>query len=421
MTEPVYNPKDWVPLEEVTSAGMDNLEAGVQLALLRALNAQTTADAALGAANAANTGGLAGGVTLWSFPGSTPDAKLTNALSYVGAQTVTTPPILVTSSPGSSSAISFSQTGRMLFSGLKFINPFGFGNQQRGAESIPTDVRFTGSGDWWVLPAGQTFDVQFSGIGFQGNSSSTFLASPNGGVLWTSVLRDCGWVNWKSVLGKKTQKLLVTAVLFDGWWNINNSYDTAISIGGSDCNLWMNGMLIDSPPQFIHTYNPGSYHMRLDYLEKSQVGPIYMTSESSGGLLILGGDTTAGTVLCGAGRVEGRNGSQPAHGSCIRIDGSRMTIRDWWVGYGATALNSNGRSGELGLITQTGGHVLYDGIYVDRASGQAEGSFNAIGVTGGTARVRNMRVGTKGGSWSGVPRVDQAGGTVDADNSVSVV
>jgi hypothetical protein len=145
-----------------------------------------------------------------------------------------------------------------------------------------------------------------------------------------------------------------------------------------------------------------------------------MTAERSSGIYITGGSTTTGLVLSGMSRVEGRNVSQPCVGSNIRIDGGGVTIRDMWVAYGGTAFNSNGHSGEGGIIQQSGGDVLYDGLWYDRASGVAE-SVPFINVTGGTARVRNIRKGFKGGSWSGLPRVDAAGGTVDADNSVSVI
>ena len=361
------------------------------------------------ASNAA--GGLQAGLWLDSFSG-TADAKLTAAMNQVAGETVKRPIWLT---PGI--RYDFSQANRQLFSGFKLVCPGGFGDQQRAANSIPCDVRYNGTGVWWVNP-GTTYDVMFAGMGIQGNSNSQFMSS-NPGVLWTSVFRDLGFNLWKHGFGTPTAKFLNTAILFDGWWNINNSYNTFASFGGSDSNFWPGGQcLYDSPTSNM---TAASYHLRFDYQEKTHVGPIYMTAERSSGIYIVGGSTTTGLVFNGMTRCEGRNVSQPCVGSNIRIDGGSVTIRDMWVAYGATALNSNGHTGEGGVITQTGGDVLYDGVWYDRASGVAE-TVPFIYVSGGKARVRNIRTGTKGGSWTGLPRVDQTGsGVVDADNSVTVI
>lgn len=428
-----YSPTVWLPNDEVTSARQNKIEQGVQTAQAAAESAQAAVDNLTAIVNAIGTGGggggsgstvssTAGAVSLWSFPGATPDAKMTNALSYIAAQTVTTPPLLMSPDPAAGSgSVGFSQAGRQIFNGLKVVYPYGFGNQQRAAESIPCDVRYSGTGSWWVLPSGNTYDVEFSGIGFQGNSGSTFLDGSSGGVLWTSKFHDLGFNLWKHVMGTPTAKLLMTACLWSGWWNINNSYNTAISVGGSDCNLFTEGALIDSPTAFMGTSNPGNYHVRLDRLQKSSVGPIYMTNEKVSGIWIDTGSTEGALILNGSGRSEGRNNAQPCWGSNMRIGGSgQVTIRDWWVAYGMSNPNQNGHTGEGGVITQTGARVLYDGLIYDRADGVAE-TVPFIFVSGGTARVRNIQTANRGGGWTGLPRVDQAGGTVDADSSVTVI
>lgn len=423
-----YTPTTWTAGDEVTSTKMTKAENGIRDAFAKADAAQAAVDALTAVVNAIPAGGggsggttvssTAGAVSLWSFAGSTPDAKLTNALSYIAAQTVTTPPLLVSPDPAAGAgSVSFATT-RTLFSGFKMIYPYGFGNQQRAAQSIPCDIRFTGSGAWWNLPAGDTYDVEFAGLGIQGNSGSTFLDNPSGGVLWTSYLHDLGFNLWKHTLGSLTNKLLMTACLTNGWWNINNSYNTAVHIGGSDNNLWLDGMLIDSPTAFMGTSNPGSYHMWLDYVEKSQVGPIYMTAEKVSGIRISGGATTSGLVLNGQGRVEGRNKDAPCWGSNILIEGGTNTIRDWWIAYGLSNPNQNGHTGEIGVVTVKGGDTLFDGCYYDTATGVSK-SVPWIGVSGGKAVVRNARTGAKGGAWGAdKPVVDAAGGTIDVDSSV---
>lgn len=348
--------------------------------------------------------------------GASDDAKLTAALTMASSSTVK-PAIAF-----GARRYDFSQANRTVYHGLKLIGLAGHGNQQRGANSIPNDIRFNGSGTWWVLPGGNTYDVYMGGLCFQGNINSQFMAAPKGTVLWTSVFEDLGFNLWKHVLGNPSDmentKFYNTAILMTGWFNTNNSYSTAYTLGGSDSNLFMDGGLLDSPPDKM---DPTAYHMILNYQEKTHVGPIYNTAETASGIRIDGSVNTSGLVISGAGRVEGRNAGQPCKGSNIRITGGTHTIRDYWVAYGGSAFNTTGHSGEGGIITQTGGDMLYDGIWYDRAYTVAE-TVPFIYVSGGKARVRNVRVGTKGGTWTGLPRVYRGGSAVvDADNSVQIV
>lgn len=354
-------------------------------------------------------------IYLDDMPGASDDAKLTEALIRASGATVK-PAIAF-----GARRYDFTQNNRNVYSGLKLIGLAGHGDQQRGANSIPNDIRFNGTGTWWVVPSGQTFDVYMGGLCFQGNSGAQFMSS-NPGVLWTSVFENLGFNLWKHVLGNISDiantKFLNTAILMTGWFNTNNSYSTAYCFGGSDSNLFMEGGLLDSPTDKM---DQTAYHMILNYQEKTHVGPIYNTAEGASGILIQGGSTTSGLVISGAGRVEGRNIGQPCKGSNIRITGGTHTIRDYWVAYGGTAFNTTGHTGEGGIITQTGGDMLYDGIWYDRATGVDE-TVPFIYVSGGKARIRNIRTGTKGGSWTDKPRVYKgASATVDADNSVTIL
>lgn len=390
-----YTPQTWADndtTKPLSAARLAYMESGIQ--------------AAHGLAS-----GTTGGVPLDSFPGLTDDDKLTNALSFVASQTVK-PPILF-----DNRRHNFSQAGRLVFSGLKLVGPNAHGNQQRSANSIPNDIRFTGTGAWWQMPAsGNVFDVGIYGLSFQGNSNAIFMAGSNA-VLWTSVFRDLGFNLWKHVLGTPTVKMLNTAVLFDGWWNVNNSYDTAFTLGGSDSNFWMDGMLIDAEPANM---NPGKYHIIFDYQEKSTVGPMFMTADQSGGMWVQGSESRGPLVFFGNGRIEGRNTNTPSFGSNLRISGGHVSLRDWWISYGATALNTQGRTGEGGLITMTGGRVLLDGCMYSRANGVAE-TVPWVYQTGGKLRVRNIWTCDGGGTWTGLPRVRSLGGTVSVDDSVTLV
>lgn len=351
-----------------------------------------------------------GGVALDSFPGASDDEKLTAALAHAAAQTVK-PPILF-----QNRRYDFSQAGREVFSGMKLVGLGSHGNQQRSANSIPNDIRFTGTGTWWQLAAGNVFDVGLYGLSFQGNSNAQFMASGSS-VLWTSVFRDLGFNLWKHVLGNPAEKMLLTAVLFDGWWNTNNSRDTAYTIGGSDNNLWMDGMLLDSPPNLMAA---GQYHMVIDWLEKSSIGPMFVTCEQNSGILMEGSNTRGPVSFFGQGRLEGRNPSTPCYGSVIRIKGGHAAFRDWWFSYGAADLAGSGHPSEGGVVTVNGGRVLIDGCMYSRATGVAE-TVPWIYHTGGELRVRDTWTCDYGGTWTGKPRVQTIGGTLSADNSVTVI
>jgi hypothetical protein len=396
----------------VNMTNLNHMDDGIATAQSTAESAYSLAASAGGGGGGTTTvsGALVGGVALDSFTGTTDDDKLGAALSYVAAQTVK-PPIIFTNR-----RYDFVTPNRTAFSGMKLVGPYAHGNQQRAANSIPNDIRYTGGGVWWQLAAGNVFDVGLYGLSFQGNSNSQFMASGSS-VLWTSVFRDLGFNLWKHVLGNPTTKFLMTANLFDGWWNTNNGYNTAYSLGGSDCNLWMDGMLMDSQPAFIAD---GAYHIRFDYLQKTTIGPLFITCEQNSGIYINGNNSQGPLVLHGQGRAEGRNPGQPCYGSNIRVDGGHLTLRDWWVAYGASNFAGSGHTGEGGLITVAGGRVLIDGVMTSRATGVAE-TVPFIYHTGGSLRVRNIITNDFGGTWTGLPRVQGVGGTRSLDDSVTLV
>lgn len=350
---------------------------------------------------------MPGGVMLDSFSGATDDLKLTAAMSYAASQTIK-PAIWVTNRQ-----YTFSQTNRTLYSGFKLICPGVIGDQQRAANSIPNDIRFTGNGTWFVNP-GTTYDVQFSGLCLQGNSNGIFMTS-NPGVLWTSFIGNCGFNLWKHGFGTPSTKFLNNGLTLYGWGNVNNSYNTFATFGGSDSTFFVGGKwFIDSPPTFMAA---GAYHLIFDYQEESSVGQVYMTCEQNGGVRIEGGATTRGLRFLGGFDIEGRNSSQPCYGSLFRINGGGVSIRDAWLGYGASSLNANGRSGELGIITVAGSNadVFLDGCVYDRSVAE---SVKFVGISSGSVRIRNIMRGAKGGSWTGLPQVSSA---ANSDDSVTEV
>lgn len=347
------------------------------------------------------------------------DSRLTQAINDAQAFNSLATPAIVFGARN----YTFSQPNRPVITGLKLVSLAGFGNEPRGAGANPCRLTYNGGGVWWAC-TGQPKDVYMGNLSFQGTSSSTFMtANSASNQLMYSLLENLGFSGWKSILGDgeapttDAGKFWNTGITLKGFWNVNNCTKSEFTFGGSDSNFFMDGLLIDSPRA---TTTAGSYHLRFNWQSKSHVGPIYMTCRS-GGILVEGSASRSQLIFTGAGRVEGQNSGDPNHGANIRISGGDVTFRDYWIAYGGTNLNANGHSGEGGVITQSGGNVLYDGVWYSRYSGAPE-TLPFIYVSGGKARVRNVRTSEEGGmTWSGLPRVQQAGGTVDADNSVTVI
>jgi hypothetical protein len=124
-------------------------------------------------------------------------------------------------------------------------------------------------------------------------------------------------------------------------------------------------------------------------------------------------------------RIEGRNADTPCYGALVRQTGaSGTTFRDCWFGYAMTNPAAAGRS-DLGLIHVTAGTLVVDGAWYGRATGVAE-TVPLIYATGASTKVfvRNVQVGVGSGAatWSGLPRVQAAGGaTINSDNTVTAI
>lgn len=355
------------------------------------------------------------GIPLEYFAGASDDAKLGAAMSYVAGETYK-PPIVL----GEQRVYGPFTTPRDLFSGFKLVGNAGYGNQYRGALSTVQRVDVNTSGAWLRQPTGDVFDVQISNLSFYSQSSGTdFLGGNSSGVLWTSVIRDCGWSLFRYVLGSPSQKLLLTAVLFDGWWNINNGRNVAITIGGSDNVLWVgSNFLLDSPTS-LNGSTP--YHMWLDYLEKTTVGHVFCTAEQEPAAMRITGNDSSGILVIQGGRYEGRNSGAPSYGSVIRMEGGRVTFRDVYTGYGYANSGASGRSSEGGVVSVLGGRALFDGCWYARAVAETVPWVYASGSST-KVRIRNTEVVHDGGSFTGLPRVQAANGaTLDVDNSVTVL
>ena len=341
-----------VTLEEVRDDLASVLTAGSNVTITPndAANTITIASTGTGAI------GDIGVLRLDDFAGADDDAKLAAALSQIGGETFKRPVAL-----WDNRVYTFTDPVD-LFNGFALIGPPRHGNQPVTTPRYPHEVMIDcGTQPFLRVPAsGSVFNVHVSNLSFEAvGSTEVWMGYDSGGaaggVLWTANIRDVGFSLFKSVLGTPSDKLLLTACTFNGFWNINNSYDVAITIGGSDNNLWTDGCLLDSDTAFTFTGNV-PYHLHCDYLEKTNIGPMYITAEANPATVrIDGNDSTGGLIFTGT-RMEGRNAGLPPMAPLSTSTAARPgTIRDCLFWFGGCTLPQRTHS-----PTATARRAFYD-------------------------------------------------------------
>lgn len=347
---------------------------------------------------------MAGLVHIDSFTGKTDDEKLDAAISYVAAQT-NKPGINIARQSG---PLDVTKT-RVPFKGLTIGGVPGVPvDQPRSGTPYQAAVKYRGTGFWIYSDTAVVDDFRLYSVAVDGNPNAGMIGNSLTGGYRDCIFRDIGAANFNTVLGNPTQQMLITACTFDGFWNMNNSYDSAVTIGGSDSNLWGGQRpLIDSPTTFMK----GKWHMRLAYLSKSTVGAPYITAEGvAGGILFTGNEDVWGTTIIGA-LAEGRNKDHPSDGVLVQAQGGEAL----WFG-----LNVNfgqGKGAGPGIINVTGGRHTFDAVCYGR--GNTAETMPLFNCTGGETRIRNVR---RGGAWTGLPGVKKSGtALVNADDSVKLL
>jgi hypothetical protein len=331
-------------------------------------------------------------IVLSTLTGSTPEAKLDTLMAALQAQ-----PSLVGFWDIPAGA-TFTKV-RTVFQGMKMQSMSSGGqNSEVGGGTMGREYKFSGgigAAAWWQ-GSGQVFDYWFKDFMFTGNGSSQFLAHATG-TAYTLGLYNIDFRGWKHVLGNPTAKLLATLCTLDGAFTMNGGNDTQISIGGSDnlglkpqhVNIGSSGLTVDKPL------------VLLSDIGKSVIEGFYFTIFGVGGyaLQITGSASYCAGLVIRDCIFEGHNATDAAPSRLIQIDGTpAVTFRDISVNYG------NAKNLSTALIVQNGGDITYDGVTYDRASGVAE-TVPLFDIRGGEARIANVKRGTKGGSWTGRPRV----------------
>lgn len=316
---------------------------------------------------------------------------------------------------------------------FKMMGAPGLADEKRGSLSCGGTFIGLNSGTTpFFTIAAETFGHSFENINFEamgGNNSQQFMANTLSSVMWTTRISNCSWTEFKHVLGKPGSPFYLNACTLAGWLYVNNAKGPSFNIGGSDNIIFDEGMLIDSPNSYLGYWtapssnNGEGFHITFNYLEKSTVGPIYMTTrEQISGVLILGGNSTDGQLVCTGWRVEGQNRTTGTNGCLVRQTGGGTTFRDCWFGYAMKAPSSGPLGNSVynkGIIECFGGKMLLDGSWYARCTSPAVAeTVPFVYNNGGEVYVdKTMRSNSDGAaSWTGRPRVMAASGTTVVDN-----
>jgi len=221
-------------------------------------------------------------------------------------------------------------------------------------------------------------DIVFANIAFSGSASSQFWHNTNGNSysIYPIQFHSLSFDGFSSVLGNTSQKFTMTQGLFTGHWTVLNYQNTPLRIGGSDNMLWMGGMLNSNSPASVA--GAGKPIVHFDYMEKTQVGFLYITAENAWSGIRVEGPVERELRFFG-GEFEGRGASNPATYPVIDIRGGHVIMYGPGLGY---VVNTNAN----GAIVQSGGvFELYNAHY--RKATSAETTFPMFYQTGGLAHI----------------------------------
>jgi hypothetical protein len=359
--------------------------------------------------------GQGGYIPFSTFTGATDDAKLAAAVSYVASLSYRPPVVL-----DENRMYTFNNAHPDPPHGWHLTGPLGGigGNPEQSTKNqSPARVTINYVGTWINLSVTK-WNLRYSNIDWYGNTNCTWLNSPTQ-TLWRLQLGSNGFDGFRNVIGTYSSGCLMTGCDIYGSWDVANGSDTSFHMTGSDNNLFMDGMYIDSPL----TTADGRPHLWADYLTKTVIGPVYATAQNRwSGLYVTGSATWGnGLVLAPGSRWEGRNESVPSIGATIRIAGGGLTIYGAAINFGMTNA-ANGR-GDAGQIHQSGGNLVVRDCSHARATAAVDGQDTPfVYSTGGTLAVSGIQTSAQGGNtWTDVPVVQMAGGNLlDADASVRV-
>ena len=340
------------------------------------------------------------------FPGATDDAK--HVAAWAAAAAASRKPILQyparTFGPLS--------TPIAAFSGMRAIGPDHSGsdgpkNQEISSGNfVPHRVNVScGTGTSSLFVQSSTIqEVVFANISYRGTSSSQWWHNTDGNSysIYPGQFHSLAFDNFNSVLGNTADQFTCTQFIFSGHWTVLNFQNTPLHIGGSDNSLWMTGFInLNSPASVAGAGRP---ILHLDYLEKTNVGYVYITAENGWSGVRIEGPIKRNIQFHG-GVFEGRSAGNPATYPVIDIRGGHTTFYGPNVGQ---VVNTNAN----GAIVQSGGVVeLYSPHYYKATA--AATTFPMFYQSGGVASI--VRPFSGDGSDIRIRWKDAALGTQDED------
>ena len=328
--------------------------------------------------------GKASGIYMDEYD-STDDGNLTQAIADQQAATDRNmPPIVAPCRPMSMT------TPRAFYSGHKLVgmvdgqkNGEIAGGNYSGTEFTLGGSISSGTSSWWRSPGGDVNDViqaNFVVQGSQGSSTHQYLDYAGGGSMYPASFHSISTNFLRGTLGRTDRKALMTQVTFTGDWTMNNAWDTAICIGGSDMLIAPSMMNIGVSGSSAQTGSLTRYFMKLDTAEATVAGKIYISTMNGWrGVLLSGNGSTDwhGGVVEGYKRgVVNGNLVGPGPGSQIKITGGSHTFYGIKIGQGM----ANPDASEGGLVDMSGGIARFFG---PTFYGANLATVNAIRQTGG--------------------------------------
>jgi hypothetical protein len=368
-----------------------------------------------------------GRVWLDDFAGADDDAKLTAALTAVAADTYPRAVQL------ENRQYTFATVNRVPFEGMRILGPVGHSNPERNSQTkMACRVHLTGTGGWFRIPTGQTiFGITLGRLSFTGGSNASIMTCEDTSASVDQlIMYDISAFQLKTILGTQTTKFLMTASMFYGDWEINNTYNGAFHLGGSDCRLWTDGILIDTVPAYISAgSSSGQYLLWCDGLDKTDFGPVYITARGDASVsycgILVSGPTTDNTTASNqavvnflGGDVEGHF-TDRARGCLVRVEGGQASFHGTRFRYGMVDPTVTGHTPQdVGVIHQEAGVLDLEGCYYDRATSVAETVKFVHWAGTGASICKRTKKGARGGTWTGLPRVSTA---IDKDAYVTGV
>jgi hypothetical protein len=403
-----YNPTAWVnnTAPPINATNLNHIEAGIQ-----------TAQAAVEAVPTKQG-------KLFVDDYGRDDAALDTLLSTAGADTH--PRGIYWSNRGD--GYDYATVNRIPPRGCKFYGPPGFSNPEvNSQQKMNCRINLTGAGPWFNTGASDNWDNTFADLTLVCNAGSSFLGRTGAGTWRGLKFGNLAQKSGNGLIGSFANALNGTVITAFGHIWVNGNTDTAIHVAGSDMHLLWSSCFVDSAP--ANAPAGGHPHVMFDFADFCTVGPMYITAEGNWGAVDFLGTSNpltstsnnSGRVTCFGLTATGRNPGQPCNGATVRVKGGIVKLVGGEIAWGMANPGLMGRSPtDAGVVHQSGGVLQMDGFRYDRTTGQAE-TVPFVYSSAGRCIVKNTVHTSRGGTWTGLPRVDEAGGSMDLDAYVTQI